>query len=101
MKSKRLRFVRKVSDVISGLRLFDSTLLPGGRKALNKTEWRGHEPRSCAATSISTRPHAVGDPGPTIADIEVTYRPKGFISYAGNTKYDGWTAMVINRSKDG
>jgi hypothetical protein len=33
--------------------------------------------------------------------VEVSYRPKGCISYVGNTKYDGWTAMMPTKSNDG
>lgn len=68
---------------------------------LNRTEWRGKEARSCAVTRVSSRPHTSGDTNPIIVDVEVTYRPKGFISYTGNTKYDGWTAMVLDRAADG
>lgn len=34
----------------------------GGHCVLNRTEWRGKEPRSCAVTSVGCRSHAVGDP---------------------------------------
>jgi hypothetical protein len=57
---------------------------------LNRTEWRGKEPRSCAITRVESRPAAMGTP--TVVDIEVTYRPKGHITYTGRTKYDGWVA---------
>lgn len=75
--------------------------MPNEQHALNRTEWWGKEPRSCAVTGVKSRPHSVGDSSPVIIDIEVTYRPKGYITYVGNTKYDGWTAMVIDQTRDG
>jgi hypothetical protein len=47
------------------------------------------------------RPYSGGSEEPVVFDIEVTYRPKGCIVYVGNTKYDGWTAMMLDRKKDG
>jgi len=38
---------------------------------------------------------------PKLVDLEVTYRPKGCIVFVGNTKYDGWTAMVLDKKNDG
>ena len=35
------------------------------------------------------------------AEIEVAYRPKGCITYVGQTKYDGWTALMLDRKHDG
>jgi hypothetical protein len=71
---------------------------PNGTQAVNRTEWRGKEPRSCAVTKFHGH---MNREGPTVYDVEVTYRPKGWISYVGDTKYDGWTAMVLDRAKDG
>ena len=34
-------------------------------------------------------------------NIEVSYRPKGCITYVGDTQYDGWTAMILDRALDG
>lgn len=100
MSSKRLCFVLKMTGGMEIMRRIGERFLPGGRHVLNRTAWMGKEPRSCAVTSIKTRPHSVGDPGPVVIDIEVTYRPKGCISYTGQTRYDGWTAMVLDRSTD-
>jgi hypothetical protein len=75
--------------------------LPEGRRVLNRIEWRGKEPRSCAVTNVTVRPRSAGSNEPYIADIEVTYRPKGCITFVGGTKYDGWTAMMLDRKKDG
>ena len=36
-----------------------------------------------------------------VYDVEVSYRPKGCITFTGGTKYDGWTAVVLNRAPDG
>ncbi len=74
---------------------------PNGKTVLNRTEWQGKEPRACAVTSVNFRPHSVGSKEPMVFDIEVTCRPKGCITYVANTKYDGWTAMMLDRGKDG
>jgi hypothetical protein len=74
---------------------------PKGHQVLNRTEWRGKEPRSCAVTGIRGGPHSAADIGPIIFDVEVSYRPKGYITFVGETKYDGWTAMMLDRQKDG
>lgn len=97
MKSTVLRFVVKSDD----LRALGAGFHPGGTLVLNSTEWRGKEPRTCAVTSVKGRPYTAGTPGPITFDVEVTYKPKGYISYAGATKYDGWTALVIDRAQDG
>jgi hypothetical protein len=68
---------------------------------LNRTEWRGKESRSCGVVSVKSRPDAAGSPEPTVFDIEVAYRPKGCITYTGGTRYDGWTALVLDRARDG
>jgi hypothetical protein len=73
---------------------------PGGRYALNRTEWRGKEPRSCAVTNWHGAMRYFGDKQQMAWDLEVSYRPKGFISYVANTRYDGWTAMLLNRETD-
>lgn len=72
-----------------------------GKRALNRTEWRGKEPRSCAVTGLHSRTHPPTTKEPLLFDVEVTYRPKGCIAYVGNTKYDGWTAMMLDRGRDG
>lgn len=93
MTSKRLHFKTTV-DGIQGVRDLMARFMPRGQYALNRTEWQGREPRSCAVTRLSGGSDS-GDSGPVSANIEVTYRPKGYISYTGNTRYDGWTAMVL------
>ena len=70
---------------------------PKGRMVLNSTEWRGKEPPPGAVTSVQGRPHAAGSPEPVVYDVEAAYRPNGCITYTGGTKYDGWTAVVLNR----
>jgi len=74
---------------------------PQGKIVLNRTEWRGKEPRSCAVTGARIRPYSAGTNEAKVVDLEVTYRPKGCIVFVGNTKYDGWTAMVLDRRSDG
>lgn len=102
-KSKRLRFELNVDSAGGPRAGFEvhRRFLPNGRTVLNKTAWRGKEPRSCGVTRISSRPHSMGDPSPFIFDIEVSYRPKGYTNYVSLTKYDGWTAMLLERRKDG
>ena len=74
---------------------------PQGKMVLNRTEWRDKEPRSCAITKVRSRPRAVDSSEPTVFDVEVTYRPKGYVVFVGETKYDGWTAMILDRMRDG
>ena len=97
--AKRLHFVIKASrDAENQHPLkISERFRPGGRFVLNRTEWRGKEPRSCAVTNIEGGANPEGD---MEWRIEVSYRPKGYISYIGNTRYDGWTAMILDRSSD-
>lgn len=74
------------------------TFYPKGHHVLNRTEWRGKEPRSCAVTGLHS---GTNDKGLAICDVEVSYRPKGYITFVGETKYDGWTAMMLDKQKDG
>lgn len=74
---------------------------PVGEYVLNRSEWQGKEPRSCSVTGLKILPYAAGSDESKIIDLEVTYRPKGCIVFVGNTKYDGWTALVPDRKKDG
>lgn len=75
---------------------------PQGKTVLNRTEWRGKEPRSCGVTRMNLSPEKSGsEPRVFIAEIEVAYRPKGCITYVGQTKYDGWTALMLDRTRDG
>lgn len=74
---------------------------PQGKTVLNRTAWLGKEPRSCGITNMKSRSYSADDKSPIIWDLEVSYRPKGIITYVGHTKYDGWTAMVLDRKKDG
>lgn len=70
-----------------------------GKRLLNSTAWRGKEPRSCGVTRVSARPHTPGEP--TTIDVEVTYRPKGYISWLGQTRYDGWDLAPLDQKADG
>lgn len=74
---------------------------PKGQMVLNSQEWYGKEPRSCAVTNLRSAPRSMDSEAATIFYIEVTYKPKGVISYTGETRYDGWTAMLLDRMKDG
>jgi hypothetical protein len=74
---------------------------PQGQTVLNRTTWRGKEPRTCGVTALKGRPRFSDSKEPIVFDVQVSYRPKGCITYVGNTRYDGWTAMVLDRAKDG
>jgi hypothetical protein len=100
MLSKRLCFELKMGGEMVAIGDIFQRFMPSGQTVLNRTEWRGKEPRSCAVTSINTPPRSTGSAGPTVIQIEVTYRPKGYISYTGYTRYDGWTATVLDRTSD-
>jgi hypothetical protein len=97
-KQTILRFVLKFTGHPTEIM---SRFFPQGMTLLNRTEWRGKEPRSCAVATVRNRPHAAGSEGEVVYDVEVSYRPKGVITYTGGTKYDGWTAMMLDRAKDG
>lgn len=98
LKQTVFRFVLKVTGPLLEIM---SRFHPQGKTVLNRSAWHGKEPRSCGITSVKSRPHPAGTSDPILFDIEVTYRPKGCITYAGGTKYDGWTAMMPDRKKDG
>ena len=68
---------------------------------LNRTEWRGKEPRSCGVTSIKSEGYPANHKGSVKFNIEVAYRPKGFINYVGDTRYDGWTLTPLDQKNDG
>jgi len=68
---------------------------------LNRTTWRGKEPRSCGVIAVKGRSHAAGSHEPVVVDITIEYRPPGCITYLGNTKYDGWTAFLLDKAPDG
>ena len=97
-KQSVLRFLLKSADHPGAVM---SRFHPQGKIVLNRTPWRGKEPRSCGITAVNGRPRAVGSPEPGAYDIEVSYRPKGCITYSGGTRYDGWTASVQDRAQDG
>jgi hypothetical protein len=78
-----------------------SRFLPHGKVVLNRLEWRGKEPRSCGVLSVKSRSHAGAGADRAVLDIEVAYRPKGCITYTGGTRYDGWTALELDRARDG
>lgn len=98
VKQTVLRFVLRTTGNLLDIM---SRFHPQGKRVLNRTEWRGKAPRSCGITSVRSRPHAAGSGEPIVVDVEVTCRPKGSIAYVGGTKYDGWTAMILDRKKDG
>jgi hypothetical protein len=93
-----LRFVLRSADDPQAVM---GRFLPVGKTLLNRTPWRGKEPRSCGITAIKGRPRAVGSPEPAVYDIEVSYRPKGCITYVGGARYDGWTLVALDRTEGG
>ena len=98
LKQTVLRFVLKA---VGNPMEIMSRFYPRGMHVLNRTEWRGKEPRTCAVVSVKSRPHAFKPEGTPEVDVEVAFRPKGVITFSGGTKYDGWSAMVLDRKKDG
>lgn len=98
VKPTILKFVLKTTespkDVIARFH-------PKGQMVLNRTKWRGKESRSCGVTRIKGRPHSAESKEPLIFDIEVAYKPKDTVTYVDDTRYDGWTAMLLDRAKDG
>lgn len=96
---KVLRFVLKSPENPMALM---ARFHPQGITVLNRTEWRGKEPRSCGVTKMNLSPEEpASEPRMFKALIEVAYRPKGCITYVGQTKYDGWTALMLDRRQDG
>ena len=91
-----LKFVLRTSD---HFRTLHSKFTYEGSLALNKTEWRGKEPRTCAVSQVRAR--GVGNREPVECEIEVSYRPPGYITFAGGTRYDGWSPTAVRKSADG
>ncbi|HWE93076.1 MAG TPA: hypothetical protein VG269_03815 [Tepidisphaeraceae bacterium] len=97
MNEKKLHFVVKMMNPMNDMDQFH----PNGQFVVNRTEWRGKEPRSCVVTGVKVRPYTAKDSPPHLADVEVTYRPNGCITYTGDTRYDGWTCTPLDRATDG
>lgn len=97
MSERILHFRLTTTD--SPFETFDK-LRPSRKQLLNSTTWMGKEPRSCAITQVSNKGGANKN-NETIWNIEVTYRPKGFISFVGDTKYDAWTALILDQTDEG
>ena len=84
MKATKFRFVLTSSD--DPLEVM-SRFHPNSETLLNRTEWRGKPPRSCAITEVKSQPRTGATKGPVAWDIKVTYRPKRYVSYVDATKY--------------
>lgn len=97
MKEKILRFVLTKDEGVD----IHSRFFPGRQMVLNRTEWRGKEPRSCAVTRLWGEVPHPGHMFPVRMHIEVTYRPNGCISYVDETRYDGWTPSPLDQQNDG
>ena len=100
---KRETVLRFKVPVVDWHEAFDR-FFPKGQYVLNRTEWRGKEARSCAITHLGGISSSMteGEKGTAVLlDLEVTCRPKGWITYTSNTRYDGWTAMMLDRKQDG
>jgi hypothetical protein len=95
MKERVLKFRLKARDFNNVW----ETFFPEGQTRLNSKEWRGKEPRSCGVVGLSG--HGSGGTEESLVYITVAYRPKGYIYFVGDTKYDGWTAMMLDRTRDG
>lgn len=94
-KSTVLKFELLVDGVLEKTTALMDEFFPNGETLLNRDEWRGKEPRSCGVTKLSSSNQ------PNKLLIEVAYRPKGFINYVGETRYDGWDAAPLDRKPDG
>lgn len=101
MGSKILTFKIQMPNSMTEIRNLLGRYHVDGRRAVNATQWRGKEPRSCAVTRIRSKPHVTTDTNPVEVEIEVTYRTAEHVSYVGKTRYQGWTAMVLDRGKSG
>jgi hypothetical protein len=101
MKATKLYFVKQATVGDSTYQDLWNRVFLEGRRAVNQTEWRGKEPRSCAVTNLACRSTAMREGTPMLIDIEVSYRPKGYISYECNERYDGWTLIRLDRRNDG
>lgn len=99
MNERLLKFRLMYPATDSAWRTVWKAFFPDGQTVLNSTEWRGKEPRSCGVVNI--RGNSLPDGGTIVADVTVAYRPKGYTYFVGDTKYDGWTAMMVQRLKDG
>jgi hypothetical protein len=102
-EQKRETILRFRLPVTNGHEAFDR-FFPNGQQVLNRAEWRGKEPRSCAVTGFRSNSTSIRETDKgreLLADIEVTYRPKGWITYTGDTRYDAWTLMMLDRRADG
>lgn len=97
MKEKILHFVLTTDKPLEVYSRFH----PGGKVVLNRTEWRGKEPRSCAVKSVKGEGFPADYKGPVKINVEVAYRPKGCINYVGDTRYDGWTVTPLDQKNDG
>lgn len=101
MSSKKQTILRFVLKSTENPLAVMARFFPQGKTLLNRTEWRGKEPRSCGLTNVKSRPYSAGSNEPQVFDVEVTHRPKGCTTFVGPTKYDGWTAMMLDRKEDG
>lgn len=101
MRGKRLAFVKTLKGGMAESFEFWKSLFVEGRCLLNRSEWRGKEPRSCGVTKVSTRPHDEGQS--VIMEIDISYYPSGFIRFEANgqTRFDGWTLTVLDKTSDG
>ena len=97
-KESVLRFVLRTNE--NPLKVMER-FHPQGKQVLNSTTWRGKEPRSCSVRQVRSGACAVASDKGIAFEVEVSYRPKGCITFVGNTKYDGWTAMVLAKAQDG
>src|SRR5690349_7532062 len=95
MLERKITFKAKINDP-----LHDPPKFYDGRIILNRTTWRGKEPRTCAVSNYHVS-YIAGAKPPVDCIIEVLYRPPGFISYIGETKFDGWRRVQVKRAPDG
>lgn len=97
-KPARLRFEKPTQSMNEFFELGKKLAAPNGRM-LNSVEWIGREPRSCAVVHVNVRAHYQGEP--SVTEIDIEYRPKGFISYEHGNRYDRWDYLQLNQAEDG
>ena len=97
MPESKLRFVLETNDPTEVVGRF----YPDGQQVLNRSVWRGKEPRTCAVTHVASRAKSAATPGPFVFDVEVTYRPPDVVHYVGTTRYEGWQLVHLDCAADG
>lgn len=92
MESSILKFRLRCEDPGDPMDLFDR-YYPDGKTVLNRSTWMQRPPRTCCIRGVSNDWDEPGEPLDAI--IEVEYRSPDFVSYVGETRYEGWDVRMI------